>query len=444
MPSQMVQITFSIQYATQYGEQVFIVGSNKTFGEWNEVHGKALNWSGDCWWTLQVELDASELPFEYKYVVSQREKRKKKIPKSPTEGTDPSSPEEVEIEVEELVLKWENTPNRPVKPGKSQMRFRDAWNKLPQTEAEFALEERNALLSDLKELETLIFPQFTCFPKELGSREYAIGIIGEPDKTSSKGLPKDNSRTFFMEGVLSKTSDDKYKLLWFGRQTFQPVGAEKKIDISERFTFEQKLVTFDDVASRVTVPTPREQWNQAFPTVLEKLGHEQFVTSHWINWDAVNKKWQFKQRPTPAMARFQRRIEEQQEFVPPIESVVLNSEQAVTGTTHFQVIPGTTDIVGVRTTSYENDAFTYIAVFDAEGRCLLQESYVAPMKYEGMIMAFDLDARKRQAFLATDISSGDLRKREREYREHIDAAHIKYFALKEEELQELAAAKNVI
>jgi len=60
-------ISFLLQYDTQWGENLVLVGSSPTFGDWNATRGQRMKWLPGNYWELTVKL--IEPRFEYKYVV---------------------------------------------------------------------------------------------------------------------------------------------------------------------------------------------------------------------------------------------------------------------------------------------------------------------------------------------------------------------------------------
>jgi len=458
MPSiDSITVRFSISYITKYGEELRIAGSSKKLGDWQADKAPIMFYTNGGNWTLELSFDKDELPLEYKYVITKLEKKKNKVSNSPREN---GEIEENEVEIEELVGLWEKTPNRTVLPKKALMQMKDKWEKLPQTESEIALEERNILLDDLKVLEGLIFPSFTLFPKRIGSKEFILGILGEPDKTTLKGLPKDKHRTLFYEGILRKNEDNHYQLFWLGRQNFvSKVLGERKYDISEHLPFEYKLLTIDDetgiqvaeiLGSQTSIQAPTEDtiqhvesvdWPLTFKAISQKLGGDGLHSNEVFLWDPLNKKWSSGQKTgssyIPRKQRKSTEFESLNSSKDPIQSVKVHSKDQTRGHSSYQYIPGETDILAIKTTEYGEDSFTYITVIDSQGRFIMPQVYIGPFKYEGLLLIKDLEASHSEAFIASsecDIS--DLRKREQEVREHIEGAQIKYTILKEQELVE--------
>lgn len=64
------RVQFRIGYQTQVGEDLFIVGSHKKMGEWNQHHALPMQWSDGGNWFTDLELPAGGVVF-YKYVVKQ-------------------------------------------------------------------------------------------------------------------------------------------------------------------------------------------------------------------------------------------------------------------------------------------------------------------------------------------------------------------------------------
>ena len=66
----LCRVQFRIGYQTQVGEDLFIVGSHRQMGEWNQHQALPLQWSDGGNWYTDLELPAGGVVF-YKYVVKQ-------------------------------------------------------------------------------------------------------------------------------------------------------------------------------------------------------------------------------------------------------------------------------------------------------------------------------------------------------------------------------------
>jgi len=348
--------------------------------------------------------------------------------------------------VEQWNIKWESTPNRLVKRNNSKIQTKDKWEKPPQTEAEIAFDERT-ILEDLKSLEEINFPYFSTFPKRIGAREFAIGIIGEPDKTTIKGLSKDKNRSLFMQGVLRKNEDNQYQIYWLGSHTYVSNVVGDKYDISDMIPFDTKLITFDDrnaieVSEVVTQSIHNIKdflssldWPNTFKTVIANLGGDGNHSNEGIQWEQSTKKWTFVPRASAYLVSRKQRKSGETELLStlkaPPTSVRVYSADKKRGMSAFQWIPGTTDIAAFKTTSHEDDSFTYISVYDNQGKRIMVESYVGPLKYEGSVLVKDADCYPTQPYVVSDTS--DLRIKEQILRERIEEAQIKYIILKQED-----------
>jgi 4-alpha-glucanotransferase len=61
--------TFNVNYHTNFGQQIFIIGSSKILGNWNENKAIPLNYIGNGDWTLQIEIPEGFDTIEYKYLL---------------------------------------------------------------------------------------------------------------------------------------------------------------------------------------------------------------------------------------------------------------------------------------------------------------------------------------------------------------------------------------
>jgi len=64
-----ITLHFVIHYITKPGEYLHIAGSLAELGRWNVNQSQQLTWSNDGFWTCELNLRRSSLPFEYKYFV---------------------------------------------------------------------------------------------------------------------------------------------------------------------------------------------------------------------------------------------------------------------------------------------------------------------------------------------------------------------------------------
>jgi len=66
-----VSIHFELQYNTYWGQNLVLVGSSPTLGNWNVARGQRMRWLPGNYWELDVELNSmfEYKMFEYKYVV---------------------------------------------------------------------------------------------------------------------------------------------------------------------------------------------------------------------------------------------------------------------------------------------------------------------------------------------------------------------------------------
>jgi len=62
-------VEFSVQYHTNFGEIVFIVGNIPEIGSWKEGLAKRMEWTDGGLWKLQVTFPSASIPIEYKYVM---------------------------------------------------------------------------------------------------------------------------------------------------------------------------------------------------------------------------------------------------------------------------------------------------------------------------------------------------------------------------------------
>jgi len=64
-----VNLAFAVNYHTQLGEVLCVVGSIPKLGSWDPTKGLKMNWNEGGSWTLEVSFRKSDTPFDYKYVV---------------------------------------------------------------------------------------------------------------------------------------------------------------------------------------------------------------------------------------------------------------------------------------------------------------------------------------------------------------------------------------
>ncbi|EZG67635.1 starch-binding domain protein [Gregarina niphandrodes] len=63
------QLTFSVKYASQYGERVVLVGDIPILGNWIAANGVPMNWNEGCNWSVTLTVPYSTHTLHYKYVV---------------------------------------------------------------------------------------------------------------------------------------------------------------------------------------------------------------------------------------------------------------------------------------------------------------------------------------------------------------------------------------
>ena len=61
-------LTFKVNYATEYGECISIIGECDAIGAWKDFSKGLMKWTAGNWWTITIEVDPRQ-PFMYKYVV---------------------------------------------------------------------------------------------------------------------------------------------------------------------------------------------------------------------------------------------------------------------------------------------------------------------------------------------------------------------------------------
>ena len=63
-----VQVSFKVNYATEFGESLCIVGETEETGKWSNFERGQMQWTEGNWWKTTLEVDP-KVPFQYKYVV---------------------------------------------------------------------------------------------------------------------------------------------------------------------------------------------------------------------------------------------------------------------------------------------------------------------------------------------------------------------------------------
>jgi len=210
---------------------------------------------------------------------------------------------------------------------------------------------------------------------------------------------------------------------------------EKKIDVSDLLPFEPKLFTWDDSPSASLVDEVLDQ-QLLFQHVLRKLGGAGQQSSDGILWEPVNKKWMLV-RPLANSRAKERRDERDspiQTSAPPVPVRVEPHQNKCFSS--YQYVPGESEIIRITTNVDEDDAFTYITVFDSKGNSLMPSTYVGPIKYDGMVVIRDLKSAKSDDFVATLNCDNALIQKERQLRETIESLQQKYVTLKAHELAE--------
>jgi hypothetical protein len=64
-----VNVAFSVDYHTQLGEVVCLVGSIPKLGSWDPTKAPKMTWNEGGVWSLEMAFRKSDTPLEYKYVV---------------------------------------------------------------------------------------------------------------------------------------------------------------------------------------------------------------------------------------------------------------------------------------------------------------------------------------------------------------------------------------
>ena len=68
MEGPQVLVTFKVNYGTEYGQCMAIVGENEATGEWKNFSKGLMQWTEGNWWQISFLTNARK-PFMYKYVV---------------------------------------------------------------------------------------------------------------------------------------------------------------------------------------------------------------------------------------------------------------------------------------------------------------------------------------------------------------------------------------
>ena len=64
-----MKIVFNVDYRTNWGESLFVVGAPARLGSWNTDAAKPMKLEGDQRWTAEVDIPANTRDFEYGYIV---------------------------------------------------------------------------------------------------------------------------------------------------------------------------------------------------------------------------------------------------------------------------------------------------------------------------------------------------------------------------------------
>jgi hypothetical protein len=74
-PKQACSVTFTINYKTEYGQAISIVGDHPKLGSWKDLTIGCMKWhTGDIWKLTVSGLDSAS-HFQYKYVVIDTNKK---------------------------------------------------------------------------------------------------------------------------------------------------------------------------------------------------------------------------------------------------------------------------------------------------------------------------------------------------------------------------------
>jgi len=63
-----VKVRFEIHYVTKFGEELRLVGSSNSLGNWNPQNSIALHWTDNHFWVLETNIAHQDI--EYKYLVA--------------------------------------------------------------------------------------------------------------------------------------------------------------------------------------------------------------------------------------------------------------------------------------------------------------------------------------------------------------------------------------
>ena len=70
-------MTFKVNYRTEFGEALAIIGENDATGNWKDFSKGMMEWTQGDWWVVRFEVDPT-LSFMYKYVVIDYDTRQPK------------------------------------------------------------------------------------------------------------------------------------------------------------------------------------------------------------------------------------------------------------------------------------------------------------------------------------------------------------------------------
>lgn len=60
---------FKIQYSTNFGEEMYLVGSADELGAWDLSRKVHMAWNKDNYWTVKIQIPADRKAVEYKFIV---------------------------------------------------------------------------------------------------------------------------------------------------------------------------------------------------------------------------------------------------------------------------------------------------------------------------------------------------------------------------------------
>jgi len=174
-----------------------------------------------------------------------------------------------------------------------------------------------------------------------------------------------------------------------------------------------------------------------FQHVQEKLGGSSLQSSDGILWEPVTERWILVRPLTNSRSKGRRDERDSPIQTPSLPIAVrVKSHDEKKGFTSYQYVSGETDIIGITSTVYGDDAFTYITVYDSKGTSIMPQTYVGPIKYDGMLVIRTPQLSNSSPFVATFNSDNTLTQRERQIREKIETLQQKYSMLKDQELAE--------